>query len=41
MLRVLWFLWADFIALTAQAKSETFVQSNLPDPGRRLKLYVI
>ncbi|KAL0054257.1 hypothetical protein WJX82_006194 [Trebouxia sp. C0006] len=42
MPRALWFVWAAFIALTAQAKSETFVQSNLPDPGRRLKLlYVV
>lgn len=41
MPRALWFVWAAFIALTAQAKSETFVQSNLPDPGRRLKLLYV
>ncbi len=40
MPRALWFLWAAFVALTAQA-TQTFVQSTLQDPGRHLKLLYV
>lgn len=41
MPRALWVLWAIFVALTAQADSETLVQRTLQDPGRRLKLLYV